>query len=178
MICPVCSQVIPDGSATCPVCGAALTAQQPVAQQPVAQQPVMQQPAQMPANVKQFVKAMSQFPEIKKIGSEINVCAIVSYIVAGLSLVLGLVVGNYGIILDVLIVAGMGLWLQLGYSRAAAIILLVYAALNCIITTISTGSFSGYLILILGIFSVIYTFKGASEFKKFKQNPAGYTPGK
>ena len=49
MFCTNCGNNIPDGSVTCPVCGAAMQQpqqpQQPAYQQPVYQQPVYQQPA-------------------------------------------------------------------------------------------------------------------------------------
>ena len=202
MICPVCGKEIADGSAVCPICGVALTAPQnpapaatgaPTAapqyaapqnaapqfaapQYAAPQYAAPQNPAVMPKNVKEFIKQMSHIPEYKKMGTEISVCGILLYICAGLTMVVGLLNGSAAVIIDVVILVGLGLWIQLGYSRVAAVIAMVYSIISMILATITTGRLSGYLIVIATVCAVIYTFKAAKAFKQYKESAAAVPP--
>ena len=84
--------------------------------------------------------------------------------------------GNFAIILDVIVLVGLGLWIQLGYSRVAAIIAAVYSVFSMIVTTISTGRISGYVVVIAAVCGVIYTFKAAKAFKQYKESFTAVPP--
>lgn len=99
-------------------------------------------------------------PSMKKIRGNINACGIFSYISATLTFLVNVVlVSNIFGMLDVILIAGLGMGVQLGKSRVCSIILLAYACLNTIYTLIATGRLGGYLILICGIIAVMETFK-------------------
>ncbi len=100
--------------------------------------------------------------------SEIKASAIIAYICAGVTLLVTLVSGNMFSLLDVVILLVLGLLIHLKQSRACAIILLVYSLINVVYTIISTQSFGGYLIVIAGIFAVIYTFKFDKAWKAYQ----------
>ena len=196
MICPVCAKEIPDGLTVCPICGAPLTAQQNAMPQNAMPQNAMPQnampqntafqyaapiapvgaPAQMPTSVKKFIKSMSHIPEYKQIGSGITISAVILYVCAGITMLYGLISGSFGFILDVLVLVGLGLWIQLGYSRVAAIIALVYSVFSMILTTISMGRLSGYWIVIGTVCGVVFTFRAASAYKNFKNSATAAVP--
>ena len=186
MICPVCAKEIPDGLTVCPICGAALTAQPNAFPQNAAPQNTAFQyaaptapagvPAQMPTSVKQFIKSMSHIQEYKQMGTGITISAVVLYICAGLTMMIGLLNGSYAVFIDVLVLVGLGLWIQLGYSRVAACLALVYSIFSMILTTISTGRLSGYWIVIAAVCGVIFTFKDASAYKNYKNTAAAAVP--
>lgn len=136
-----------------------------------------QSPAVMPKNAKQFIKQMSQNPEYKKIGGGITVSALVFYLSAALTMALATLGGNSGAgVLDAVILVGFGLWIQFGYSRVASVIATVYSIANMIYMTVETGKLSGYLIVVGAVLAIIYTFKAASEFKKYKESVTAIPP--
>ena len=160
--CPRCGAAVEEGSKFCVTCGEPLTVSTVPAEAIVdAPAPVYTPKA---ATKKEFLK----LPENKKMKSEINASAIICYICAGITLLVTLTSGNMFSLLDVVILLVLGLLIQLKQSRACAIILLVYSIINVVYTIISTQSFGGYLIVIAGIFAVIYTFKCEKEWKEYQ----------
>ena len=114
---------------------------------------------QAPMTKDQFYK----HPNIAPVRSQISGAGILCYVVAGISLVASVLMsgfwGIFDVMFDVLLVVGLGLGIQLGRSRACAIVLTVYGVLNMIIMTISRETLSGWWILLAGIYAIIYTFK-------------------
>ncbi len=156
MNCEKCGSVIEVGQLVCSNCGAAVAEPQvaPVQEQSGAWQEKMSK--------KEFYK----HPNLNSVRKEINSCGIVLYILAALNLVISLLSGSAGI-LDAVLLIGLGLGIQLGKSRACAVILTVYSIINIIVLLVSTGSFGGYLIAIAGVYSVINTFKFHKLYKEY-----------
>ena len=106
-------------------------------------------------------------PEMALIRKNINTCAIMGYVIAGLSLVLSFVYYQSASgILDAILIVVCSLLIQLLQSRVASIILLVYAAINVIYLLIETGRLRGWWIAVVGIYAVIYTFKFQKAWKE------------
>lgn len=100
--------------------------------------------------------------------------AILAYICAALSLLLGVVLQNYSVMLDVLLIVGLTLGMQLAKNRVCAVLLLVYSCINTIIVTIGSGQVSGWLLIVAGIFAVIGTFNLHKDYQNFLQNSSAY----
>ncbi len=179
--CPSCGAVCNDNEKFCGNCGysfleggAAPSPAQPAAPvypdyaQTYAQtftQPVSGTPKA--ASKKEFMK----LPENKKIHSELKGAAIITFICAGVTLLMGIVGGSWGVMLDVAIMVGLGLGILLSYSRACAVVLLAYGILNMVLGLIQNGVPSGYLIVVAGVLAVIYAFKAEKLWKQYQQNP-------
>lgn len=124
------------------------------------------QGGQAPMTKDQFYK----HPNIASVRSQIRSAGIICYVVAGITLVLSTLGGNpFGALLDVLLIVGLGLGIQLGKSRVCAIILTVYGALNTIMVTLQQGRIGGWWILLAGIYAVIYTFKYQSAWVEYQK---------
>ena len=112
-------------------------------------------------------------PEMALIRKNINTCAIMGYVIAGLSLVLSFVYYQSASgILDAILIVVCSLLIQLLQSRVASIILLVYAAINVIYLLIETGRLGGWWIAVVGIYAIIYTFKFQKAWKEHKNGDA------
>lgn len=99
-------------------------------------------------------------PQMKMIRNNIFTCAVIGYVVAGLSLYFGVIqTGNYFGLLDVVFILACSLLIHLLQSRVAAICLTAYSVLNIVVTTVANGKFSGWWVALVGVYAVIYTFK-------------------
>lgn len=165
--CPKCGQFFDDSASICSVCGAALGggSSQDVDFTPESI-PYSGQPEPRKAATKQeFLK----LPENAKTKKEIMTTAIVSYICAGLTAAVMIGAnGNFTAIVDVLLLIGLGLGIQLKQSRVCAILLCVDGAVSVIVSLLAAGMPSGYLILIAGIFAIVYTFKLDKAWKQYQ----------
>ena len=179
--CPSCGAACNDNEKFCGSCGYSFLEAGSVSSQPYAPAenaypqpaapvyPGYGQPA-APAKVatkKEFMK----LPENKKARSELNAAAIVTFVCAGFNVILGAVTGNWGVLVDVAIMVGLGLGIMLSASRVCAVLLLAYGLLNVVVGLVQNGTPSGYLILIAGVLAVIYTFKVDKLWKQYQQNP-------
>lgn len=194
MICEKCGQWIEDGSKVCTNCGnpvnvsnaqgagnAANAQGQPgvgaVNTVPGAAANGMGGYAAQPMTKAEFYK----HPNVSYARTQIRAAAIISYVVAGISLVLG----GIGLIIDALLIVGLGLGIQLGRSRVCSVILTVYGVWNTIYITVTTGRLGGWWILLAGIYAVIYTFKYQGAWAEYLKtgvvkdlSPAGKKAGK
>lgn len=192
MICEKCGQWIEDGSKACGSCGTPVNVQGVQNEQgtdaaaqgaangaPAAVQPGMAagvdaggmgaggyavnpgQGGQPPLTKDQFYK----HPNVAYARTQIRAAAIISYVVAGISLVFG----GMGVIIDVLLIIGLGLGIQLLRSRVCAVILTVYGVWNTIWVTLSTGTLGGWWILLAGIYAIIYTFKYQGAWTEYQR---------
>ena len=169
--CPSCGAACNDNEKFCGSCGYSFLEAGSVSSQPYAPaENAYPQPA-APVYPDYAQPAARKLPENKQTRSELNGAAIVTFVCAGITLIAGLVSGNYGILLDVAIMVGLGLGIMLSASRVCAVLLLAYGVLNVVVGLITTGTPSGYLILIAGILAVIYAFKAEKLWKQYQQSP-------
>lgn len=152
MQCSQCGTQYPDGAPACPNCGA------PAGQFAGGY-------GAGPMTKKEFYK----HPNLKKTTASIKSSAIILYVCGALSLVLGFIAGNMLVILDIAIVVGFGLGIQLAQSRVCALLILAYSIFNTISVYITTGAFGGYLILLAAIYAVIATFQFQKAWKEYQK---------
>lgn len=169
MICGNCGNFIADGQTNCPGCGApVMSSMNPNMEMP---QPGFQQMgyAQPGLTKGQFYK----HPNVAPLRKQIRSCGIAMYILAGLNFVImfGLAANGqgFGTIIDVMLILALGLIIHLAQSRVASIILTVYGVINVLYMIITTGEFSGWLFLVVGICSIIYTFKFQKAWKEYQR---------
>lgn len=139
MFCPQCGKEVNEGAAFCPYCGA-----------PVGMQSVASAASAAYMTKKEFWDALD-----KKERSSIMSASIMCYISAGLTMIMGIVSMNFFVLIDVMLVAGLGLWLQLSKSTVAAILLTIYAAYNTIFSLVTMGTPGGWLVLLAGICAIV-----------------------
>ena len=72
--------------------------------------------------------------------------------------------------IDAVIILAMGLGIHLKQSRACAIILGVYAVISVIVTLVSTGKFSGYLLIAAGAYAISSTFQLKKRWEEYQAN--------
>ena len=127
-------------------------------------------------------KDFLQLEQNKSIRTGILASAILCYVSAGITTLVGLLSSNIGgmsfgitVLIDAVIILVLGLFIHLKQSFPASIILLVYGLANTIYMTIKTGTFGGWLILVAGICATIYTYKLNKEFKAFSSTNQIYT---
>lgn len=108
-----------------------------------------------------------ELPAMEKQKKNVKACYIICYICAVLSLVISIAAGQINIV-DPIILAGLGLWIQFGKSFVAGVLLLAYSIINVIYLIVATGQFGGYLIVIAGIYAVITTYKINKAYKEYK----------
>ena len=116
-------------------------------------------------------KEFLALPENRSLKKSILTGAIICYIGAVLSGVMGFLFPDIGpyIFVDVAIMFLLGLGVHLKQSKLCAIALLVYAVASCVLTAISTGKFSSWLIIMAGVYAVSATFKLDKLWKEYLQ---------
>lgn len=107
----------------------------------------------------------------------VRAAAIVTYICAALNLLICFILKDYFMLLDVVLVVGLGLGVHLAKSRACAVVLLVYACISGIMASISTGQLSGWLLILAGVWAVIGTFNLHKDYQAFLQGEPQETDG-
>lgn len=113
---------------------------------------------------------------MSKIRGNIIVCAVIAYISAATTFLVNVLFVQYFFgIVDVLLLLGLGLGIQLGKSRACAIVLLVYSVINMLFSLVTTGRLGGYLVVICGVYAVISTFQFQKAWKEYETT--GSYPG-
>lgn len=115
---------------------------------------------------KEYIKNYADEKMIK----DIKKAAIVGYVCSGITAVLGLVMVNIGIIVEVLIMIGLLLGMHLGRKKWCAMTYLIIAILDCVVSMVFTGSPSGWLIIVAGIWAVSTFNKIDKAYKVFKDN--------
>ena len=118
---------------------------------------------------RQFIK----LPENKKLLSNIRGGAILCYIVAVVTAIVYYV--QYGgldveIIVGCAFIAAGGLICHLTMSRVASLIYAGIVIAAYVYTLVESGVTSGYLLIVGVIFLVIYNFKAASAYKRYKKS--------
>lgn len=106
----------------------------------------------------------------EKLIKDIKKAAIVGYVCSGITAVLGFVMVNIGIIVEVLIMIGLLLGMHLGRKKWCAMTYLIIAILDCVVSMAFTGSPSGWLIIVAGIWAVGTFNKIDKAYRVFKDN--------
>lgn len=168
--CPKCGQFFADGASFCSGCGTPLdggSADNSARQYPPT--PSYSYPGQPGAGQRGITKeAFMNLPENEKIKKEIKSAGIMCYIFAGITAALMLSAGSMSAIIDVLLLVGLGLGIQLKQSRVCAIILCLEGALTMIMSLAGGGAPAGYLVLIAGVYAIINTFKLDKAWKAYQ----------
>ena len=94
--------------------------------------------------------------------------AIMGYVCAGINGALGLL--NPLALVDALILLSLTLGMHLGKSKGCAICMLIYSICSVVVSLITTGTFSGWLLLVLGIMAVQVFDKAEKRFKRLTAN--------
>jgi len=151
MFCANCGKPYEDGAAVCPECGAPAKMRSSYPKPEAVKEPMTK---------KAFWKSLG-----KKDRSAIKTAAILCYVSAGVTLLAGVLLLNPFVLIDVLLTVGLGLWLQLGQSIAAAVLLSIYAAYNVIGSLITNGRLGGMLILVASVFAIVGCVKFNKAYK-------------
>lgn len=102
-----------------------------------------------------------------------NGMGIALYIIVGINLVAGLAFSttDIGVAISQIVISavflGLSLGIHLGRSRVCAIIYMVIAVINSILSIVSGSGASGWIILWAGIMACSYTFSYASRYKEY-----------
>ena len=98
--------------------------------------------------------------KMKKLRGNITACAALGYAVAIVSVIINVVMSHeYAVIFDALFIVAMSLLVHLLQSRVAAILITIYAVIDVAVLYIMTGRPGGLIVLVIGIYAVICTFK-------------------
>lgn len=92
-------------------------------------------------------------------------CSVTTMVISIVATKLGL--GVMASILDAILILVLGLGIHIWKSRACAVIVLAYSIFNCLYALITTGRPAGYLIVIAGVLSTVFTFKARQEYKEY-----------
>ncbi len=130
--------------------------------------PVYDFPVENAAPKASTKKEFLQLPENQKLRGNIKGAGIICYVCAGITLLMALIAGNLFGIVDVLLLVGFGLGIHLAQSKICAILLTIYAAINVIIMVINYGTLGGWLVLLAGIYGVIYTTRLDKAWKAYQ----------
>lgn len=159
MKCPTCGAEIQPGQQFCTTCGANQPADQPWGN------PYANAAAAGNRNISKAEFFRSCAPD--KMRKNIRASAILCYISAAITAAFA-VLFNPFMFLDVIIVLVLGLLIHLKQSRVCAVLLLAYSLFNCVVMLLSSGQFSGWLIILAGVFAVIYTFQLEKAYQEFR----------
>ena len=161
MKCPTCGAEVQPGQQFCTSCGGKLLADQawgyPYANAAAAEN----------RNISKSEFCRSYAPD--KMRKNIRASAILCYISAVVTAVFAIMFNPF-MFLDAIIVLVLGLLIHLRQSRVCAVILLAYSLFSCAATLLSAGQLSGWLIILAGVFAVIYTFQLEKAYREFRGN--------
>ena len=152
MICKSCGRANELGARFCKSCGAPLESDESMQQNNTYQsENVCQQNNQyvMPESMysgttRMTKKEFNECANIKSITKNITAAAIIAYVIGAITFIVNVVMaGNIAGLVDVMIVVGLGLLLS--------------------------GMPGGWLIIVCGVYSIIYTFKYQNAWNKYQQ---------
>lgn len=113
--------------------------------------------------------AFTQLEQVKKESGRMKTAGILCLVSAGITCLLGVVVGQYGIFLDAVIVAVLGLLIMIRKSFVASILLAVYAAINAIVSIMQSGRLGGWIIILAAVYSVFASWNLRKAWKEYQQ---------
>lgn len=161
MKCPTCGTDVQPGQKYCPSCGTVQKADQPWGA------PGAPSVTEGARGISKAEFCRNHAPD--KMRKNIRGCAILCYISAVVTGVFA-VLTNPFMFIDAAVVLGLGLGIHLKQSRVCSIILLAYGIFSCITLLLSTGRLGSWLIILAGVFAVIYTFQLEKEYRAFQGN--------
>ena len=161
MKCPTCGAEVQPGQQFCPFCGAKQLADQAWGN-PYANAASVEN-----RNISKSEFCRSYAPD--KMRRNIRVSAILCYVSAAITAVFAILFNPF-MFLDVIIVLVLGLLIHLKQSRVCAVLLLAYSLFNCVVMLLSSGQLSGWLIILAGVFAVLYTFQLEKAYQEFRGN--------
>ncbi len=161
MKCPTCGADVQPGQKYCPSCGTQQKTDRPWGNPSAPSIAVEDQDI----TKSEFCRSRAS----DKVRKNIRGSAILCYISAGVTAVFALLF-NLFMLIDAVIVLGLGLAIHLKQSRVCSILLLVYGVVSCVTVLMETGRVSGWLVILAGVFAVIYTFQLEKEYRAFRGN--------
>lgn len=153
--CRHCGAPMTPGGAFCPGCG--MSAQESAA-------PAQQLPEGI--TKKEFIKHYAG----DAFARQLRGAAILGYICAGLNAavsMLSLLNGTLPLgLVDSVIMLGLTLGMHLGKSKVCAILMLIYAVFTVVVGLVLSGTFSGWLWIVAGVYAVITFANVTKRYKK------------
>lgn len=155
--CVSCGAELPEGVLLCPQCGRAVETADVVRQQAASRQ----------LTKKEFY----ELPGMKACRNNIKSCAVILYVCAAITTLAALFWDEIPLlsVVDGVSLLLLGLWLQLGKSRVAAILITVYGGYNMFVSSLSTGTLRGWWIPLAGVWAITYTFKFYKMWSKYRK---------
>ncbi len=115
-------------------------------------------------------EAMCKLPQFKNANASTMAGAIIAYISAVVTLILIIAEEMDPVsLIDVIIVALLGVIIHRTKSFGPSVVLLVYGIVSCIVTTLTMGALSGWLLIIGGIAAVIGSNKISKAWKNYER---------
>ena len=112
-------------------------------------------------------------PDEIKIKKNIRGSAIISFVCAAIIFIFLLITQSYWSLLDVAVLVACGIFILKRASKIASIVLLAYGAINFFYTFLTMNTPGGWLIVLSGVYAVIYTWKLDKEYKEYKNATFG-----
>lgn len=156
MKCSKCGQELENDALVCPFCGQAVSDEDRLQAQYGGKE----------LTKKEFL----QLPAMKSIKSNINFCGIAFYVLAAINFAAFFVASSLSLPWDGILLVLFGLGVHLGKSRVCAILSLVYAGFGMIAAMLASGRVTGYLILIVAIDAVMYTFRYHKAWNQYQKD--------
>ena len=98
--------------------------------------------------------------QMSAVRNNITTCAVLGYVLAGLTLYFNVIKDqNYFALADVLFLLVCSLLIHFLQSRVAAIVFAAYAAFTVIYTSTSNGKLSGWWVVLIAVYAIIFTFR-------------------
>ena len=178
MICKSCGRANELGARFCKSCGAPLESDESMQQNNTYQsENVYQQNNQyaMPESLysgttRMTKKEFNECANIKSITKNITAAAIIAYVIGAITFIVNVVMaGNIAGLVDVMIVVGLGQKKQQTKNKTKTGIITAYSIFNFIYMILLAGVPGGWLIIVCGVYSIIYTFKYQNAWNKYQQ---------
>ena len=154
MKCSKCGTELESNALVCPFCGQVVSDEDRVKEQ---------------YGEKKLTKAeFLGLSTMKSCKSNIVSCGIALYILGVINIGLQIF---WGVLpLDGIFLILFGLGIHLGKSRVCAILCTVFSVINMAYMAVTFGRITGWWILLVGIYAIIYTFKFHSAWSKYQKD--------
>ena len=135
---------------------------------PAPAQPVREKPAARPAapglSFRDFVENEAD-PKIRK---SITAAAIILYVCCGITLILGIVSGSMSVLIDIAIILPLTILMHVKKIKGCAIALVCVGVLEFILSSLLSGTVSGYLPLIGSIGALVALIQADKAYKDYQ----------